>query len=165
MPKLEKNEDVRRAVFETLSDEGFRPKWTDQGDLTFKYHGKRVFIEWYDDDDTYTLILVPNFWPIESAEELQQAFRAASQINHQCKLVKLTIVEELNVWASVDFVSSPADSVDAGLLTRRLHMVIQGVEEFCTEMSRLSSTRESKKDTDSGGHPDALFLQGTTRRQ
>jgi hypothetical protein len=118
---------VRHDVFEMLITEGFRPEWGNDGDITLKYQGSTIWLEWFGEDAQYTRVLLPNFWPIESADELQRALRAASVVNHRCKAVKIAVVGDTNAWASVEYVASPADAADPKLMLRRLRFIDHGL--------------------------------------
>lgn len=130
---------IRDSVFEMLSAEGFRPELTNEGDITVKYEGMKLWIEWFGSDDDYFRVLLPNFWSIDSAEELTRAYIAASRASHKIKGGKLCVVNEDNLWASVETVISEEDIVNPKLMLRRFSMISHAVNAFREAMSDLEN--------------------------
>jgi hypothetical protein len=58
-----------------LLDEGFRPHITNNGNVAFKCEGRNYYIDIDEDDEEFFFLVYPNFWPIESDEELSRVHR------------------------------------------------------------------------------------------
>lgn len=101
--------DVQVLCLKYLQDEGYSGSLDDVGDIKFKYEGGVYFIVIDETDLEFIRIVYPNFWEIESAEERQQVYEAASYASGATKVAKVYEVDD-NVWASWEIlISSPQD--------------------------------------------------------
>jgi hypothetical protein len=99
---------VRQVYLDHLAEEGYRPTVDEDGDVRFKHEGGTYFIL-QNSDENYLQVLFPNFWSIESPDELRAVDRAVSAVNDRFKVAKFYVrSDELNVHATAElFVTSP----------------------------------------------------------
>jgi hypothetical protein len=99
---------VRQTFLDHLAEEGYRPHFDEGGDIHFKHEGIHFYIT-TNSDEGYLQVLLPSFWPIESAEELQAAHQAASVVNSTYKVAKFWVRSDgrdMNASAEL-FVATP----------------------------------------------------------
>lgn len=84
---------IARKYHEFLSEEGYRPKIDDQGDVIFKIEGKFYFIQTYEHDELYFRICYPNFLRLESGADIQKALNSANIANQKIKASRLTLFD------------------------------------------------------------------------
>ena len=87
-----------------------------------------------EDDDQYFRLVFPNFWPIESNEELARAFYAANRATMAIKSAKVYVrADGKNVVAAIEmFVSGPEEYKDT--FTRCMSALRTGVQFFVKTM-------------------------------
>lgn len=119
--------------FEFLKDEGYVPRYDNDGDIVFKVEGLSYILFASEEDPEYFRLVLPFFWKIESPEERQRVLAAACRVNAEIKVVKVYPVED-NVWASVELLFDPADGFKP-VFNRALRVLRHGVEHF-TELMR-----------------------------
>lgn len=126
-------EDLRQSYLAILNSEGFRPEVDSDGDVHFKYEGGNYFVT-SNCDDGYFQLLFPNFWRIESGEELAKVVLAASTATRGTKDAKVWVNASLdNVSASAEsLINSPADV--RHFLGRSLRVIRRAVDTFVEEM-------------------------------
>jgi hypothetical protein len=148
VPKLTKA-DLQKLYADHLTEEGFRPKVDEDGDVTFKYEGGNYFIRVDENDPTFFQVNFPNFWPIESEEERKHAYMAASLVAMECKVAKVYVVED-DVWVSVElFFESPEQF--KRVFGRAMHALQNGRDLFSSKMRELKEGEKGESDVNSGG--------------
>jgi len=86
-----------------LEEEGYRPTIDNDGDIVFKHEGGTFIILVRGEDDEYFILLYPNFWEIESDEELERAYLACNTANREQKVAKVWVREDRkNVNATLE---------------------------------------------------------------
>lgn len=93
-----------------LEEEGFRPKFDDDGDIIFKYEGKTFIIEFDASDEHYLRLMLPNFWELESDYEKNQAIKIALDITKTIKVAKVFSVEDC-IWSSAEIFLPNEESI------------------------------------------------------
>lgn len=114
--------------FEFLKEDGYLPRYDNDGDIVFKVEGLSYLLFASEDDEEYFRLALPFFWKIESSEERQRVLAAASRVNAEIKVVKVYPVED-NVWASVELLFNPADGFKP-VFNRALRVLRAGVDHF-----------------------------------
>jgi len=106
------DKEAKIAMYlEYLRDEGFRPTTDDDGDVKFKMEGGTYYISADMDDDPFFRIIYPNFWDIESSEELERAYRAANYASMETKVAKVYVRrDETDVHATIEIFVSPSEN-------------------------------------------------------
>ncbi|RMG39081.1 MAG: hypothetical protein D6725_05955 [Planctomycetota bacterium] len=74
-----------------LEEEGYRPHIDEDGDVVFKEEGRTYFIDVDDSDEEFFRIVFPNFWEIESSEELARVIFAANYATMKTKVAKVYV--------------------------------------------------------------------------
>lgn len=121
-----------------LEKEGFRPTIDDEGDLLFKAEGMGLFVSFEEKDEPFVRMVLPNFWPIDSSEECDEAQKAALKVTKETKVAKVFIVRD-NVWATIEAFYETADSF-AAVFHRSLGAVRAAARSFAEEMRSTQST-------------------------
>jgi len=122
-----------------LEEEGFRPKFDDDGDIIFKYEGKTFIIEFDDSDEHYLRLMLPNFWELESDYEKNQAIQVALEITKKIKVAKVFSVENC-IWSSAELFLPNEDSVKP-IFSKIIGVVSTAATLFANRMNDL---RESE---------------------
>ena len=122
---------------ELLSLSGFRPTRTDDDDIKFRVEGMQHVLDFYDKDPAYVRVLVPGFFDIESADELQRAYIAASDTCKTVKGAKVFVYDEHLVSLTVEYLVTSLEMVDDGLISRHLSMTSSGMQHFRKKMEEL----------------------------
>ena len=121
-----------RMYKDFLAEEGYAPKFDDDGDVTFKAEGRTYFIVVSETDDEYFQLLFPNFWPIESEKERAQALLAASRATNNVKCAKVCQIKD-NMVASIEAFYVPADGFKP-TFKRSLMALRSAVDQFAEDM-------------------------------
>lgn len=104
------------AVLDFLTEEGFRPKLDDDGDVYFKYEGMTYLLLTASNEPTVLTLVLPYFWPLEDAAERTRALEAAMVAHRHVRIGRVTVLED-NVSASVNAYLPDGDSFRAVLLS------------------------------------------------
>lgn len=118
--------------FEYLKEEGYVPKYDDDGDIVFKAEGLSYLLFASEDDQDYFRLALPFFWSIESEEERSRVLVAAARVNADIKVVKIFPVED-DTWASVEMLINPHDGFK-NVFDRCLRVLRHGVDRFAEIM-------------------------------
>jgi hypothetical protein len=131
--------EIRDLHVEFLTEQGFRPKVDEEGDIHFRYEGRHHFIM-ETQEDSYFHLLFPNFFPLAGEAEVAEAALAASAASRVTKVAKVYLNPALdNVSASVELLAAKPTDVHDQLL-RCLGILGTATGKFLEEMSaRLSS--------------------------
>lgn len=89
-----------------LSEEGYRPKTDEYGDIDFKYQGCTYTIE-IDDDDENFFSLVAYVHSIDDNEDMANVYQAINQANTAIKVAKVVILDSCVIVRVQQFLSSP----------------------------------------------------------
>ena len=126
-------EEKKSLYKDYLESEGFRPEIDSDGDVKFKNEGQTYFLMVYD-DDAYFQLLFPNFWSIDSPDELLRAREAANFATRGTKVVKVFVRgDELNTSAAIELFLDPPDAFKL-VFPRAMRALRAGVETFANRM-------------------------------
>ncbi len=118
-----------------LTDEGYRPKLDDDGDVLFKHEGGSYYLIAQADDPTFLQIFYPNFWKLEKPEDLEKAYRSASEVSRATKVTKVYVNgNKENVSASVELYIQKQEDLQH-FLARALAAIRHAVREFDKNMT------------------------------
>jgi hypothetical protein len=124
------------TYLEFLREEGFRPDVDDDGDIAFKFEGRRFYIVISENDPSYFHLLFPNVWKIESAEELSQALLHANDVSRSMKVVKLHVnAQRTYINAAAEMLYSEIAHLQPHFL-RTLSMLQSAAREFADSMRK-----------------------------
>jgi hypothetical protein len=116
-----------------LTDEGFRPPITNNGNVAFKCEGRTYFIYIGEDDEEFFFLVYPNFWPIKNNEQLSRVQAAALAVIADTKVVKIFPVDDANTWATIEMFRYPPETFQKAF-NRCLYALRCGVEKFMAKM-------------------------------
>ena len=119
--------------YEFLQEEGYLPKYDNDGDLIFKAEGLTYLLFAGEDDPTYFRLALPFFWEVESPEERLRVMAAATTVNAEVKVAKLYIVDD-HVWAAVEMLMEPPEAFKP-VFARSLRILRHGVQRFAEIMN------------------------------
>ncbi|NWG19495.1 MAG: ester cyclase [Chloroflexi bacterium] len=130
-----------------LADLGFRPERTSAGNVVFKAEGLTYCLYANESDPVYFQLVCPNFWAIETAEELQRALYCASEISRDTKVAKAYInPEETRVSAAVEMFVAELDHLRP-IFTRALSALGWAISEFRQRMHAREERAQQEEQT------------------
>jgi len=116
--------------FQYVAEQGYRPKIDADGDVEFMKEGFTCYISVPTDDDAFFRVLLPNFWPLPTPEDLVKALHAANYANRFSKVVKLTVSKpKKNVNASFEAFLGSKDDFKP-IFERALRSLTYGLTAF-----------------------------------
>ena len=121
-----------QLYFDFLQTEGYVPTVNEQNDVVFKQEGKTFVISVDEDDDQFLRVIFPNFWSVETAEELVRALAMANAINARFKVGKIVVVNN-QVWAVAEMFIDSSPELDE-FVPRILHILRHTADAFGTLM-------------------------------
>jgi hypothetical protein len=137
--------DLQEMYLNYLKVEGYVPELDEDGDISFKYEGKHLYINVDEDDQEYFRIMFPNFWSIESPEERSKAYKAASFTTGAVKVAKTYVANDNMIIAAEVFLKDPSDF--KGLFHRLLNTITRSLATFQEKMrSEEDESREYDED-------------------
>jgi hypothetical protein len=116
-----------------LAEEGYRPKIDATGNVSFKCEGRNYVIKIDEKDEEFFCLAYPNFWRIESDEELSRVKEAALFVTAENKVVKIFPMRDSNTWATIELFCSPPETFTA-VFNRCLSVLRRSVKEFVAKM-------------------------------
>lgn len=127
-----------------LVRQGFTPQEESEVGIHFQFEGETYYIAPQNDDNTFSQLLYPNFWSLESEDEIGCALFACDLVNRKAKLVKLHTADD-DVWANIESLhDSPADFV--GFLPQYLRFIQESVRVFGEVMVATADREELSED-------------------
>lgn len=126
--------DLQQQYLRFLRARGYDPYIDRDGDVQFQAEGLTLYLRVDAQRPTFFRLVLPNFWPIETAAELAQARRACDDTNRQVEGVKL-YVQRQNVWLAVEQFMGQPDDFEAWF-EPCLAAALLGVKTFRLEMRR-----------------------------
>jgi len=117
---------------EFLKEEGYMPRFDEDGDIVFKSEGVSYLLFASEDDREYFRLALPFFWKIEDAEERRRVLAAAAQVNAELKVVKVYPVDD-NTWASIELLFHDPEQFKP-IFKRALRVLRHGAERFAEIM-------------------------------
>ncbi len=113
-----------------LSEQGYRPKIDADGDVEFMKEGFTCYISTLNDDEGFFRVILPNFWPLATDEDLVKALHACNYANRVSKVVKLAVSKpRRNVNASFEAFLPDKDSFKP-IFERALRSLTYGLGMF-----------------------------------
>jgi hypothetical protein len=116
-----------------LAEEGYRPRINANGNVSFKCEGRPCVITIDEKEEEYFYLIYPNFWRIESDEELAQVKEAGLAVIAEIKAVKIYPVGGTNTYATVEQFCFPTQTFK-DVFDRCLRALRAGVEKFVAKM-------------------------------
>jgi hypothetical protein len=121
------------VYFKYLTDQGYRPEYDKDGDVSFKKEGGTYLIMVDEKDEQFFQLAYPNFWPLKSDEERKRALEASNFANTKTKVTKVSVTANNNVWANIElFVAKREDFIP--VLDRALSAIGTGIKRFAEKM-------------------------------
>lgn len=134
MNALEKAQIYQRY----LAEEGYAPKIDSDGDVIFKAEGKAYFFSIDAKDEPFFRLVFPNFWNIESNDELVKVIIAANHATMLTKVAKVYVNPDgKNTTASVEMLL-PNPNDFRSVFHRSLALIQASVNNFVDKMKDIS---------------------------
>jgi len=128
-----------KLYMDYLIAEGYRPYIDQDGDVVFKSEGRTYYIEVDEKDEEYFRLVFPNFWSIESDEELARVLYAANHATMATKVAKVYVRSDgKDTIAAIEMFVSPPENFKL-TFSRAMSALRTGVNDFVNTM------RESAK--------------------
>lgn len=119
--------------FKYLAEQGYRPEYDKDGDVSFKKEGGTYLVMVDEKDELFFQLAYPNFWPLKSDEERKRALEAANFANTKTKVTKVSVTSNNNVWATIElFVGKREDFIP--VFERALSAIGTGIKRFAEKM-------------------------------
>jgi hypothetical protein len=126
----DETETLRAFVLETLTEEGYRPKVDDDGDILFKYEGNSICLEFDHRDPGYLRWIQPIAPPPDADSSINCIHAAVNHTVERCKGVKVFLTATRGVMASVEFVIDDVSEITPTKLERHFMMLSVGDRTF-----------------------------------
>lgn len=122
--------DIIERIREYLSEEGYRPKVDEDGDIQFKAQGLTLWCTGDKDDPQYFRIIMPNIYTVEGNRT--KVLEAINTVCRDRKVVKAFLVEN-SLWIAVELFASE-DSNVGEYFDRLVNVVLQTREIIAHEI-------------------------------
>lgn len=117
-----------------LTAEGYRPSIDKDGDVVFKSEGRTYYIEVDEKDTEYFRLVFPNFWEIESEEELARVLYAANHATMATKVAKVYVrADGKDTIAAIEMFVSPPENFKP-IFHRAMSALRASVNDFVATM-------------------------------
>lgn len=80
----------RELILRVIEGLGYKPQVDDDGDVKIRYQMKTIFVLVGDEDDTYTLLTMPNFYDVEDGAE-HIALAVCNKLTRDLRLAKVYV--------------------------------------------------------------------------
>lgn len=80
----------RELILRVIEGLGYKPQVDDDGDVMIRYQMKTIFVLVGDEDDTYTLLTMPNFCDVEDGAE-HIALAVCNKLTRDLRLAKVYV--------------------------------------------------------------------------
>lgn len=127
-------EELQQLYSGYLALNGYSPSVDSDGDITFKYEGKTLFIEVNESDEAYFRVGLPNIWTVDSDAERLQVLTACNNVTASTKVVKAYVTSGNNVWISMELFL-PEQGDFGKVLQRGLVAMNAALDGFLENMS------------------------------
>lgn len=121
------------TVKDFLATEGFRPNIDEDGDIFFKYEGKTLVVDSYENDQAFIRVMLPNVWTIESDDERNKAYRCTSITTREYKLAKVFVTPNDDVSLSIELLL-PSEQDFINIFGRCLSIITSAHQSFVQAM-------------------------------
>jgi hypothetical protein len=127
----------QELIISTLEKMGYQPKVDEDGDVSFRYQMKYLYVMNSEKEEPFVTLLFPQFTDVEDGKELL-VLGACNKLTRDLKLVKVYIDQTFkNVSASCDFYYTDEEALEDNL-KRGLHILGAIRTLFRKELSELS---------------------------
>lgn len=102
-------------IMSVLEKMGYNPEIDSDGDISFCYQVKTVYVLMGDENDSFVTILLPQFYGIEDGEEAI-ALAVCNKMTREIKMTKVYVDHTFNsVSASCEFYYANEESLEKNL--------------------------------------------------
>ena len=127
----------QESITTTLEKMGYQPTVDDDGDITFRYQMKHLYVMNSEKEEPFVTLLFPQFTDVEEGKELL-VLGVCNKLTRDLKLVKVYIDQTFkNVSASCDFYYTDEEALEDNL-KRGLNVLSAIRTLFRKELSELS---------------------------
>ena len=105
----------KELILQTLEKMGYKPEIDGDGDILVRYQMKSIYAFVGDEEDSYVVVLLPQFYEMEDGEE-SLVLATCNKMTRELKLVKVFVDHTFkNVSASCEFFYANEDSLEQSL--------------------------------------------------
>ena len=127
----------QELIISTLEKMGYQPKVDEDGDVSFRYQMKYLYVMNSEKEEPFVTVLFPQFTDVEDGKELL-VLGVCNKLTRDLKLAKVYIDRTFkNVSASCDFYYTNEESLEDNL-KNSLHVLGAIRTLFRKELSELS---------------------------
>jgi len=101
--------ELAQMYFDYLHEEGYVPRLVGDSEVNFKKEGLSFWIQIDERDPTYFQLIFPNFWEIESKEEMAKAMQVVLEVMSTVKVAKVYPLNN-NMFAVAELFCDPLGS-------------------------------------------------------
>lgn len=141
-PRTDEREHFRSTALAILREQGYgSPAIDEDGDIRFRVDGLGFYLLLDDEDPEYVRISLPNFYPIDTADELARADVVAMQCQQHLKFGGYVVppAPGRSVSASVPLLVPDAAFITSERMFRLTHLLRKMAEEFVEGMNRAAT--------------------------
>jgi len=127
-----------KLYMDYLTAEGYRPYIDEDGDVVFKSEGLTYYITIDANDEEYFRLVLPNFWRIESGEELAAALYAANHATMTTKVAKVYVRSDgKDTMAAIEMFVKPPENFKF-IFSRAMSALKTAVNDFVSIMREIT---------------------------
>ena len=105
----------KELIIQTLEKMGYKPVIDDDGDILVRYQMKGIYVIVGDEEDSYVVVLLPQFYEIAEGEETL-VLVACNKMTRELKLAKVFVDHTFkNVSASCEFFYDNEEALEHSL--------------------------------------------------
>lgn len=131
-------QEITQMYMRYLTQEGYNPSVDADGDVRFKAEGFTYYIIVDEKDERFFRLLFPNFWSIESGEELARALVAANHATMATKVAKVYVRNDgKDTSASIEMFLDPPEQFSK-TFPRCMSALRTAVNTFVEKMRELA---------------------------
>ena len=128
MTRDERSEVIRKH----LAAEGYHPELDGDGDVRFKVEGLTMFVAAAKKDERYYTVCLPNFWSLDTPQEVARAPKACHDVTKLVRGVKVMTVRD-DTWCCLEAFYESVDDLVASL-PRCLRAIRGAAHEYAKAM-------------------------------
>lgn len=125
---------MKEDVFDYLKGIGLMPEYDEEKDITVKYMMSTLCFLFYDNDERYLQVILPNFYCVDENNR-SDVLEVCNEVSLRIKVVKCYITHGGNVWLSVELLLDKTPIYE-DIIPRTLRSLIAARMGFIKEINK-----------------------------